>query len=72
MQFKMLQEFGDQNLNNGFYADWMRIDWKRASRVLPGVIEICCISSIATCCVLNAGGTRKRKLLSCFPRSPTN
>lgn len=72
MQFKMLHEFGDQNLNNDFYSDWMRTDWKRASRVLSGVIEICCVSSIALCYVLNAGGTKKRKLPPCFPRSPTN
>lgn len=29
-------------------------------------------SSIAMCCVLNAGDTRKRKTVSCFSRSPTN
>lgn len=56
----MLQEFGDKNLNNDFYLDWVRIYWKRGSSVLSGVIEIFFTSSIVVCCVLNAGDTRKK------------
>lgn len=69
MQFKMLQEFGDKNLNNDFYLDGVRIYWKRGSSVLSGMIEMFYTSSIVLCSALSARDTRKRKLPSYFPES---